>query len=200
MTLLRVLLAPLLMLLLALPAAAQDLSLDQISKYLNTIQSAETEFTQINDDGTISTGKLFIKRPGRVRFEYNAPDKSLVLASAGSVAIFDDKSNQPPEQYPLRQTPLNLILERNVDLARRNMVVGRHSDGKTTTIVAQDPEHPDYGTIDLVFTANPVELRQWVITNSAGEKTTVVLGGLDTSETLPNELFDIDKQMARNKR
>ena len=91
-----------------------------------------------------------------MRFEYEPPDKSLVMAGGSRRwRSSTEESNQPPEQYPLKQTPLNLILERNVDLARRNMVVGQKSDGTKTTVTAQDPEHPDYGTIQLVFTATP---------------------------------------------
>jgi outer membrane lipoprotein-sorting protein len=191
MMLTRLLLAPLLVLTLALPAAADKLSLDAISQYLNGLQSAKASFTQINDDGSISKGTIYIKRPGRVRFEYDPPEKSLVMAGGGTVAIFDAKSNTPPEQYPLKRTPLNLILEANVNLARRNMVMGHKSDGKTTTVVAQDPEHPDYGTIELVFTDKPVELRQWIITDGAGSQTTVILGGLAKGGNLPSSLFNI---------
>ena len=187
----RLFLAPLVVLTLALPASAEKLSLNAISQYLNGIQSAKSSFTQINDDGSISKGTIYIKRPGRVRFEYDPPEKSLVMAGGGTVAIFDAKSNTPPEQYPLARTPLNLILEAKVDLGKRNMVVGHKSDDKTTSVVAQDPEHPDYGTIELVFTANPVELRQWVITDGAGSQTTVILGALTKASDLPSSLFNI---------
>lgn len=191
MRLIRLLLAPAVLLALTLPAAAQKLSLDAISQYLNGLQSATAAFTQVNDDGSIATGKLYIKRPGRVRFEYDPPEQSLVMAGGSTVAIFDGKSREAPEQYPLKQTPLNLILERNVDLARRNMVVGHASDGTKTTVTAQDPEHPDYGTIQLVFTANPVELRQWVITDGTGSMTTVILGEMAKGGNLPASYFDI---------
>ena len=78
-----------------------------------------------------------------MRFEYNAPMDLLVMAGAGQVGIFDGKSNLPnAERYPLSRTPLNLILERNVDLGRRNMVVGHDFDGTATVVTAQDPENP----------------------------------------------------------
>ena len=72
--------------LLALPAQAQQLSLAEVSNYLNRLQTATGGFTQINGDGTISTGQIYIKRPGRIRFEYAPPDNSLVIAGGGSVA------------------------------------------------------------------------------------------------------------------
>ncbi|WP_327794048.1 LolA family protein [Harenicola maris] len=176
---------------MTMPAMAEKVSLKALSNYLNSFQTAKGAFTQINSDGTISTGTIYIKRPGRVRFEYNPPDNSLVMAGGSQVAIFDPKSNSGPEQYPLARTPLSIILERNVDFTRAKMVTGHTSDGKTTTIRAQDPERPDIGNIQLVFTSNPVELRQWVITDNGGSQTTVVLGELTKGGNLPASLFNI---------
>ena len=201
MTRLRAFLAPLLLVLLALPASAQQLSLDAISRYLNGIQTAQGEFTQINPDGTISTGTVYIRRPGRMRFEYDPPDGTVVIAGAGTVAIFDGGSNiARPEQYPLAQTPLNIILERNVDLSRRGMVTGHSYDGTATTVTAQDPAHPEYGSIQLRFTADPIELRQWVVTDGGGNRTTVSLGPLTTGESLSARLFSIQSEMTRRER
>ena len=172
-------------------ASAQQLSLAEVSAYLNRLQTAQGGFTQINGDGTLSTGQIYIKRPGRIRFEYNPPDNSLVMAGGGSVAIFDPRSNQPPERYPLNQTPLNIILERNVDLTRARMVTGHTSDGTTTTITAQDPDNPQYGNIKMVFTANPVELRQWIVTDDVGETTTVILNDLVPGAAIDDIKFNI---------
>lgn len=176
----------------ASPAMADQLSLNAISNYLNRIETATADFTQVNDDGSLSTGTLYIKRPGRMRFEYNPPENLLVMAGGGQVGIFDGKSNvKKAERYPLSRTPLNLILERNVNLAQRNMVVGHDFDGTATTVTAQDPEHPEYGTIQLKFTANPVELRQWIIRDAQGATTTVILGQLAMGRSLPSTLFNI---------
>jgi outer membrane lipoprotein-sorting protein len=172
-------------------ARADRIPLSRISSYLNSFQTAEAEFTQVNGDGTISTGTLFIRRPGRVRFEYDPPDQSLVMAGGGQVAVFDGRSNTGPEQFPLRRTPLNLILARQVDLSRSGMVVGHSFDGQTTTVTAQDPEFPEYGNIRLVFTDDPVELRQWVITDESGQQTTVILGRMQTGVSLGSRMFNI---------
>lgn len=180
----------------ALPAAAQQLSLAEISAYLNSLQTAQGGFTQINPDGTISTGTIYIKRPGRMRFEYAPPDSSMVIAGGGQVAVFDPRSNTGPERYPLNQTPLSILLERNVDLSRRNMVTGLSSDGVTTTVTAQDPEHPEYGSIQLVFTADPVELRQWIVTDDTGGRTTVILNDLVVGGAIGDRMFNILAEMA----
>lgn len=173
----------------AMPASAQKISLNALSQYLNGLRTAKGVFTQVNDDGTISTGTIFIKRPGRIRFEYNPPEKALVLASGGAVYIFDPKTSQS-ETYPLARTPLSIILDKNVNLNRARMVVGHTADDTTTTVTAQDPEHPEYGNIQLVFTAKPIELRQWVINDDAGSRTTVILGELNKNASMKDSLFN----------
>ena len=180
-----------LMLSVAAPAAwaAEKLTLSDLSAYLNGIKTAEGSFTQISDDGSLATGKLYLHRPGRVRFEYDPPGGGTVVARAGAVVIHDPKSNQPPETYPLKRTPLALILARKVDLGRANMVVGHDFDGTATVVRAQDPENPEYGSIELSFTDSPVELRKWVIHDGAGGQTTVILGELATGVSLQSGLF-----------
>ncbi len=175
--------------------SAQQLSLAQISAYLNQLQTAQGGFTQINPDGTLSTGQIYIKRPGRIRFEYNAPSDSLVMAGGGQVAIFDSRSNTGPDRYPLNQTPLSIILQNNVDLERADMVTNVASDGTTTTVTAQDPDNPNYGSIQLVFTANPVELRQWIVTDEFGTETTVILNDLISGSVIRDILFNINAEI-----
>ena len=189
------LLAPLAFL-VPLPAWAEKIPLATLSDYLNSLTTLESDFTQINSDGSISTGKIYIKRPGRVRFEYAPPDRSLVIAGGQQVAIFDAKSNQPPEQYPLKRTPLHLILAEKIDLGRASMVVGHTADGTSTRVRAQDPDTPEYGSIELVFTEGPVELRQWIITDDLGAQTTVILGELTKGGNLGARLFDITAEIA----
>ena len=196
----RAALAPLALIALSLPTWASEVPLDTLSTYLNSLTTAEASFVQVNGDGSKARGTIFIQRPGRVRFEYGAPDKSLVLASGGMVAIFDNKSNQPPEQYPLARTPLNLILAENVNLSAAKMVIGHSEVGTTTRVTAQDPKHPDYGTIELVFSENPVALSQWIITDDIGNQTSVTLGELAVGKTYPASTFSIDLETSRRGR
>ena len=188
---------PLMALVFVLPLRAEIISLQEISGFLNDLTTAKSSFTQINPDGTISTGTLYIKRPGRARFEYDPPDPALVMAGGGTVAIFDRKSNEPPQQFPLKRTPLAVILKRNVDLTEANMITGHSADDVSTTITAQDPENPDIGYIELVFTADPVELRQWVITDEGGNQTTVILGDMERGLDLRASLFSVPVELQK---
>lgn len=138
-----------------------------------------------------------IYRPGRIRFEYDPPEETLVLAARNSVHVFDARSNTGPSVYPLDRTPLALILDDTVRLDRERMVVAHFEEGPTTQVVAQDPERPEYGSIRLVFSAEPTELRQWVVTDDAGQETTVILGTLRTGVELGALLFNPEIEMQR---
>ena len=183
-----------------IPARAQ-VPLERLSSYFNGIRTLEASFTQTNADGTTSTGTLFMRRPGRARFEYDPPDRSLVMAGGGQVAIFDGRSNaSAPEQYPLKRTPLYVILERNVDLDRRDMVVDHFGDAKTTTLVAQDPDAPENGRVDLIFQNDPLTLSGWVVTDGSGNRTQVQLREIRLGGSLSARLFNIVQEQESRKR
>ncbi len=196
----RIFLGGLVALVLTPVAQAQEaeLSLAEISAYLNDLKTAKGSFTQINTDGSLGKGTFYLRRPGRMRFEYEGRDSALVVAGQGTLAIFDQKSNAGPQQYPLKRTPLHIILQENVNLGQSNMVTAHSFDGTSTSITAQDPQHPEMGNVKLVFTNNPIELRQWVVTDEAGSKTTVILGDLDTKTRVPARLFDIAALIQQN--
>ena len=170
---------------------ADKISINSLSSYLDGLRSVQAKFTQINADGSLSTGHLYIKRPGRVRFEYDPPNKALILAAGGQLAIFDPNGNDIPESYPLSKTPLSLILADNINLSRERMVRGHEFDGTSTILTVQDPEYPESGLMALVFTGPDPQLRQWVIEDQNGEQTVVVLNDVATGISLKDNLFNV---------
>ena len=182
---------------LASPVAAEKISLNEISSYFNAMTTAEAQFSQITDTGETSTGRLFIRRPGRIRFEYDPPEATLVVVGGGQVAVFDPKSRDELLRFPLRHSPLNLVLEREVDLAQRDMVVAHFEVESQTAVTLQDPENPDYGFIQLIFNDNPVQLHQWVVQDNSGGQTHIILDSLTRGGKLSNMLFNIQHEMRK---
>ena len=176
------------------PAAAK-VPLQELSSYFNGIRTLEAQFSQTNADGSRSTGTLYMRRPGRARFEYDPPEQSLVMAGGGQVAVFDGRSNaRSADLYPLKRTPLYIILERNVDLNRRNMVVGHRGDAQTTTLVAQDPEAPENGRVELLFQNQPLTLAGWTVIDGQGSRTVVRLTQIRLGGQLAARLFSIQQE------
>ena len=177
--------------LFAYPINAERITKEALSGYLNSLRTLQANFTQISGDSNISTGILYIKRPGRVRFEYDEPNNALVLASGSQLAIFDPQGNNEPEIYPLARTPLSLILSDSINLAQDRMVVAHEYDGTSTILTVQDPSFPERGSIRLVFTGPEPQLRQWLVHDQNGDQTVIVLNNMKTHIVLSDSLFDI---------
>ena len=178
-------------LLFALPASAQDArELARISAYLNAIDTLTGSFVQVDPDGVLSEGQFYMKRPGRIRFEYNEPNPALVVADGFWVGVVD-KRYDSVDRYPLSDTPLNLILKENVNLAEEGAVTGIERREGQMRVTATDPSHPERGSIILVFTDNPLELRQWIVEDSQGGLTTVALSETRRNVEVENALFVI---------
>jgi outer membrane lipoprotein-sorting protein len=185
---------------LGLPARAAGLiPLSDISTYLRGLDLAQARFTQRNADGSTATGTLYLRRPGRARFEYDPPAEVLVMVGGGTVAIFDDKGDPTPESYPLSRTPLSVILSRNVDLAGSDAIFGHRLEGDLTTVLARDAQNPEYGQIALQFASNPTRLVRWVIVGETGEETVIELGPLTRPTALSNNLFNIKGETDRRR-
>lgn len=172
-------------------AMAQGLSLEKIDAYLNNIDLLKARFTQINGDGSSLRGTLYIRRPYRMRFEYDAPVDARVIAEAGKVAVFDGKSNTRPKIYPLRNTPLWLLLAPDISLAQSDKVLDRSSFQNTTTIDVADPKRPETGRMRFFFQNQPIALKQWVFISNAAQRTTTILNTIERPDNLPIRLFVI---------
>ena len=180
------------------PAMAQKISLDRISRYFNSIRTAEARFQQVNDDGSRSTGSLIMQRPGRIRFDYDDPLDVLVLASAGQVGIFDGASNLgKAERYPLNQTPLALILARRVDIGNTSAVRGHFEEDGVTTVVVQDPRRRELGYVELKFRDRPVRLVGWRTVDGGGSSTELYLSEFKMGADYPAYLFSIKREEDR---
>ena len=174
------------------PSFAEKISLSNISDYINGLKMVEADFEQFNSDGSIDAGKLYIRRPGKMRLEYEAPNNALVIAGAGSVAIFDDKTKNGPTIFPLKKTPLNLLLKKDVNLMENKMISEHKEKNKNTFIVVQDPERLSQGKIEMVFSNQPILLKSWTITNQSNQKTKIMLNNLHEVAKIPLYLFNIN--------
>lgn len=173
----------------SLPAFGQDgRDLARISAYLNSITTLKGDFVQIDPDGILSEGQFYMLRPGRIRFEYNAPNPALVVSDGFWVGVID-KRYDDVTRYPLSETPLNLILKEDINLASEGAITKiERSDGQMR-VHAQDPDYPERGKIIMVFGDNPLELRQWIIDDPQGGATTVALSETRAGVEVPGNLF-----------
>lgn len=171
-------------------AQSDGRDLARVSAYLNSIGTMKGTFTQIDPDGVLSEGRFYLRRPGRIRFEYEEPNPALVVADGFWVGVTDTRLNSL-DRYPLSETPLAILLAERVDLANDSTVRGITRSAGQMRVEAHDPDNPDLGSITMVFGQNPLELRQWIVIDETGSVTTVSLGEIQSNVTLDNRLFVI---------
>lgn len=174
---------------------AAPASLDDISDYLETLQSVTADFVQFNPDGSQSNGTMFLKRPGKLRFEYNGNNSPLVMIGGGQVAVFDPLSNEPPFRFPVSQTPFAPVIGRTVDLDNTRFETFLLESGEFTILNVQDPRYAEYGYVSLVFDTEPLQLRQWVVIDGAGQQTAIALTQINTGAQIKNSIFNIRAEM-----
>jgi len=148
--------------------------IDQLSRYLNTITTMQGGFTQQSPDGRIAEGDFWIRRPGRLRFEYFDPYPTVVMAD-GTWAGVINRQAKTLNQVPLSRTPLYLLLDDNVDLRSSGSIQSIERAPGIVNAKAIDPSNPGQGSITMVFSTQPVQLLKWVITDEQGRSSVISL-------------------------
>lgn len=174
-----------------------DEIVSELNTYLRTLSTMSGHFIQIAPNGRISEGQFAIRRPGRMRFEYNPPDPTLFVVDGFWVAVLDEENDRSIDRFPLSETPLNLFLKKDVNIAKEGVIAAVQADEKEYRITAIDPDGLAQGDLTLIFDREPVQLKQWVVTDALGQSTTIVLRDAEIGGPLSNELFVIPEAKRR---
>ncbi len=163
------------------PAAAQSSAeLDRVVAALRGISTMKANFTQTDRKGQTVSGVMTLKRPGKIRFEYEKGVPLLLVSNGKSLTLVDYEVNQV-QRWPIQNSPLGALLDPNRDVKRYGKLVPTgHSD--VVGVEVRDPKKPEFGVITLLFTRNPsapggLQLTNWVALDSQNHRTTVRLSG-----------------------
>ena len=163
-------------LLLAAPALAAPI--DDVAASLKATTSLAADFTQTGADGKVQTGRMILARPGKIRFQY---DKAkLLIVGNGRTLTFVDYAVNQVSQWPVKSTPLGILLASEPDLSRVAKVVA--SDANGVVVEARDPKRPEFGTLAISFrrdAAAPggLALAGWAALDAQGGRSAVQLSG-----------------------
>ena len=163
---------------LAAPATAQPADLARVAEHLKGVRSMTADFTQTDRAGKMLTGRLTLKQPGKIRFQYE-DGVPLLVVSDGRALTFIDYSVRQVSRWPIGGSPLGVILDPGKDLSKVARVVPSGQSG-VITVLAKDARHPEYGAITLAFTEQSgapggLMLEGWVALDAQNNRTTVRL-------------------------
>jgi outer membrane lipoprotein-sorting protein len=153
----------------------QTKAVERINAYFNGITNLQGSFEQVDSTNKQSSGRFYVQRPGKIRFDY-APPSALRIVADGSHLAIEDADLKTVEKYPIGSTPFKLLLSEAVDLARDSRIVGVESQEGTLAITLEDKSGDAAGSIRLVFeNGAELQLKEWSITDAQNLTTRVTV-------------------------
>ena len=169
--------------------------INRIEVYLNGITSLRADFLQVSSNGNMATGKLYMVRPGKIRFEYDPPSPILLL-SDGYFLRYVDKDLEQVTHLWLDNTPIGFLLDEDIKLSGSITVTKFSQNANVLIISLNNSEKPEQGAISLIFSDKPLKLKKWVIKDAQGITTTITLNNSERAIELNPTLFkltDVEK-------
>jgi outer membrane lipoprotein-sorting protein len=188
----RIVLALLISLLAAASTAHAQSGVPDIERYVNSIRTIQARFVQNNPNGSVVQGTLYVRRPGRMRFEYDAPSKLKIVADGTQVTLWDP-ATRDFGQWPIGWTAASFLVKDPFQLSGDITVesLQRTADGQLQLTMVQTRK-PQEGKIIVRLADNPLALRGWSILDNRGNKVDVALTDLKTGVQLADSLFKYD--------
>jgi outer membrane lipoprotein-sorting protein len=167
----------------------QDAAVQKINTYFNGITSLQGSFEQVDSNNKRATGRFYVLRPGKLRFDY-APPSTLRIVSDGHFLAIEDSSLKTIEKYPLESTPFRLLLGSGVDLLRDARIVGAEADEGSLAVTLEDKGGQAAGQIKLYFETQPeMKLKQWIIIDAQGLSTSVTINDVAPGRKVASDFF-----------
>ncbi|MEW4467581.1 outer membrane lipoprotein carrier protein LolA [Parasphingorhabdus sp. JC815] len=178
------------------PATAQHNNADSIkaiSDHLRAMTTMTANFTQTDRSGQILPGKLTLKQPGRIRFQYGKEANLLIVGDGKALTMIDYDVNQV-QRWPIKNSPLGALLNPDRDLSKYGKIIPTRNP-KVLSVEVRDPKRPEYGVITMVFTkvaGAPAGLRLdgWVSLDSKNNRTSIRLSDQKFGVPVANSTFN----------
>ena len=178
----------------AAPSTAQSQSerMARVNTHMKTVGTMTANFTQTDRNGGLLTGKLLLKRPGHVRFEYQKDVPLLIVADGRALTMVDYEVKQV-QRWPIRNSPLAALLDPGKDLARFGKLVPTSTDD-VISVEVRDPKRPEYGTITMIFVSKAgapggLTLNGWVALDSKNNRTSIRLSNVTYNGAIADSAF-----------
>ena len=168
---------------------AQDkIDLKRVEDYLERLSTLKSSFLQTSSNGNVASGKLFISRPGKLRFEYDPP-ASILMISDGIFLIYIDKDLDQVTHIFLKSTPVNFLVREDIRMDGDITVTKITRSRGLLRLTIRDTDEPGKGSMTLIFADKPLALRKWTVIDAQNVRTNVMLAGVETGMKLDPRLF-----------
>ncbi len=170
-------------------------TVDRIADHFTSVPTMAGEFMQFGPTGEQTSGKFYLSRPGKIRFDYADP-AALTVQSDGRTVGVNNRKLKTWDFYPLRTTPLKLLLDEKIESSNA-AIKSVKQEADLTTVVMADESVFGNSKITLMFDPETFDLRQWTITDAQGKDTSVMIFNVQENVKLSKRLFQMDKTRGR---
>ncbi len=181
-------------LVMPMPGSAQSGSakMDRVVAHMQSVGTMTSTFTQTDRRGSTLSGKLLLKRPGHIRFEYQKGVPLLIVGDGKALTMVDYEVRQV-QRWPIRNSPLAALLDPGQDLRRYGKLVATSTDD-VISVEVRDPKRPEFGVITMVFVRQAgapggLTLNGWVALDSKNNRTSIRLDNVKYNGNVPNSAF-----------
>lgn len=161
----------------------------RVEKYLTGLTTIISDFTQVAPDGSIATGKFYLQRPGKMRWQYNPPTPVLMVAD-GKVLTYYDYELQQVNYIRLDSTIISFLAQKDIRFDRNVGIMDVKQENNVIRVKLAQKEKSDEGTLTLEFSDKPLAIRNMVITDATQQVTTVSLNHATYGSALDAEMFE----------
>lgn len=168
--------------------AMHQATIDRVQQYLSDLSSVVSDFTQVAPDGTLTSGKFYLKRPGKMRWQYNPPTP-ILMVSNGSELVYYDYELEQVSHIPLDSTLIGFLAQDKIRFDGKVGIISFSENAGAIRIELTQIKKPDEGRLMLEFSDSPLTIRSMVVTDSTNQVTTVSLNNAHFGIKLDPELF-----------
>lgn len=168
----------------------------RVEAYFNSLTTLRSRFTQVAENGATAQGTALIWRPSRMRFDYDPPEPTLLIA-ADNQFFYYDRALRQPTVVPVNSTPLGVLLRSPLRLSGDVTVVETERGGGLMRVTVQRTSAPEEGRITLILDDDQPALRQWAVLDAQGRTTRVTLHNVELGVRLDPFLFEFNNPRFR---
>ena len=160
----------------------------QIENFFKNLTTLEANFIQVSPSGNVSNGKIYLDLPGKLRLDYENPN-SLLITCKGFWIVIQDRSTKTTNNIPVKSSPFATLLENKSFLSNQNIKTDYDTKDGIISLKIKSKNNDKQESLVLEFSQNPVSLKKWVIKDTLGEITTVLIQNAKYNNKLSHLLF-----------
>ena len=160
----------------------------QVENFFNNFTTLEANFIQVSPSGNVSNGKIYLDLPGKLRLDYENPN-SLLITCKGFWIVIQDRGKKTTNNIPVKSSPFAILLENKSFLNNQNIKTEYNIEAGVISLKIKSQNNDNQESLVLEFSENPFSLKKWVIQDSLGENTTVLIQNAKYNNKLSHLLF-----------